>query len=415
MRRKGFTLIELLAVIVILAIIALIATPMILGVIDDAKKGAFESSGYGMIESAEQGYMQKQLTAERPILTEYQYESGNQSTIQGNIDLNYKGNNPNSGTLLINETGKVALAIHNGIYCVKKEFEDTKVSTIKTLKEDCVVPNHQAVQDTTPSICFEFDSESGTILDYDSDNLECPSDVVIPNNINGVVVKTIGEYAFYENQLTSVIIPNSVTTIESEAFSENQLINVAIPNSVITIGYEAFFNNQLTNLTIPNSVITIGNYAFALNRLTSVIIPDSVTMIEYGAFYENQLTSVTIPNSITVIEWAVFANNQLTSVIIPNSVITIKSRAFSWNQLMSVTIPDSVIKIDTGVFESNQLTSVIIPNSVTQIFDKAFGSNYIPQGEAKIDNQFGNVMLGNDVFYNNGPSGNQTITPIYLR
>lgn len=392
MRRKGFTLIELLAVIVILTIIALIATPMILGVIDDAKKGAFESSGYGMIESAEQGYMQKQLTAERPILTEYQYESGNQSTIQGNIDLNYKGSNPNSGTLLINETGKVALAIHNGTYCVKKEFEDTKVSTIKTLKEDYVVPNHQAVQDT-PSVCFEFDSESGTILDYDSDNLECPSDVVIPSTINSVVVTTIGEYAFYENQLTSVIIPNSVTTIKSEAFSEN----------------------QLTSVIIPKSVITIGNYAFAFNRLKSVVIPDSVTMIEYGAFYENQLTSVTIPNSITVIEWAVFSNNQLTSVIIPNSVITIKSRAFSWNQLMSVTIPDSVIKIDTGVFESNQLTSVIIPNSVTQIFDKAFGSNYIPQGEAKIDNQFGNVMLGNDVFYNNGPSGNQTITPIYLR
>ena len=41
---KGFTLIELLAVIVILAIIALIATPMILGVIDSAKKGAAQSS-----------------------------------------------------------------------------------------------------------------------------------------------------------------------------------------------------------------------------------------------------------------------------------------------------------------------------------------------------------------------------------
>ena len=43
MKNKGFTLIELLAVIVILAIIALIATPMILGVIDTAKRGSAES------------------------------------------------------------------------------------------------------------------------------------------------------------------------------------------------------------------------------------------------------------------------------------------------------------------------------------------------------------------------------------
>ena len=48
--KKGFTLIELLAVIVILAIIALIATPIIIGVIDDARKGTFENTSYGVLE-----------------------------------------------------------------------------------------------------------------------------------------------------------------------------------------------------------------------------------------------------------------------------------------------------------------------------------------------------------------------------
>ena len=52
MRKKGFTLIELLAVIVVLAIIALIATPTILGVIEKAKKGSFKNSVYGIIDSA---------------------------------------------------------------------------------------------------------------------------------------------------------------------------------------------------------------------------------------------------------------------------------------------------------------------------------------------------------------------------
>ena len=51
--KKGFTLIELLAVIVILAIIALIATPLIMNVIDEAKRGSFENSAYGIVKAAE--------------------------------------------------------------------------------------------------------------------------------------------------------------------------------------------------------------------------------------------------------------------------------------------------------------------------------------------------------------------------
>lgn len=57
MKRQGFTLIELLAVIVILAIIALIAVPLILNIVEKAKKGAFEDSAYGIINSARMTYV----------------------------------------------------------------------------------------------------------------------------------------------------------------------------------------------------------------------------------------------------------------------------------------------------------------------------------------------------------------------
>lgn len=50
---KGFTLIELLAVIVILAVIALIATPMVLNTIDQAKEGAVRASAYNVISAVE--------------------------------------------------------------------------------------------------------------------------------------------------------------------------------------------------------------------------------------------------------------------------------------------------------------------------------------------------------------------------
>ena len=60
---KGFTLIELLAVIVILAIIALIATPMVLNTIDDARKGAAQSSAYAYVSAVETKIAMNMLSA----------------------------------------------------------------------------------------------------------------------------------------------------------------------------------------------------------------------------------------------------------------------------------------------------------------------------------------------------------------
>ncbi|MFV0478364.1 MAG: leucine-rich repeat protein [Parahaliea sp.] len=93
----------------------------------------------------------------------------------------------------------------------------------------------------------------------------------------------------------------------------------------------AFDNNDLTNVTIPDSVTAIGEYAFFTNNLTSIIIPNSVTSIGEAAFSDNSLTSITIPDSITTIGWYVFSNNQLQTITIPDSVTRIEGEAFSGN------------------------------------------------------------------------------------
>ena len=89
----------------------------------------------------------------------------------------------------------------------------------------------------------------------------------------------------------------------------------------------------MTSVTIPNSVTSIGEYAFlGCSGLTSVTIPNSVTSIGGAAFYDcSGLTSVTIPNSVTSIGGGAFRGcSGLTSVTIPNSVTSIGDKAF-WN------------------------------------------------------------------------------------
>ena len=92
------------------------------------------------------------------------------------------------------------------------------------------------------------------------------SDVVIPATAvdSGTIydIKIIGDSAFSENALTSVIIPDSVTSIGADAFFRNALTSVIIPESVTTIGGRAFFRNALTSVIIPDSVTTIGGGCF---------------------------------------------------------------------------------------------------------------------------------------------------------
>ena len=166
---------------------------------------------------------------------------------------------------------------------------------------------------TTPEEYFTFYSATGTITGYD---IAGGLDVVIPSTIGGIGVAQIGDNAFYDKDLTSVIIPDSVTVIWAYAFYGNQLTSVTIPDSIWGIDDYAFANNQLTSVTIPDSMTGFGDYAFANNQLTSVTIGNSVTGFGTYAFANNQLTSVTIPDSVTGFGNAAFAGNELTSVTI---------------------------------------------------------------------------------------------------
>ncbi len=204
------------------------------------------------------------------------------------------------------------------------------------------------------------------------------TEATIPDNIDGMPVTVIGDYAFERCYgLASVTIPNSVTSIGDCAFNECYcLTSVTIPDSVISIGHKAFMDCGLSSVNLPDNLTSIGNHAFyRCYGLANVTIPDSVTIIGDCAFAACKLTSVTIPDSVTNIGGSAFDGcSGLTSVTISNGVTNIGDRAFMHcDGLTSVTIPNSVTFIGGSAFRScDNLTYVIIPDSVTDIGEDAF-------------------------------------------
>ena len=122
---------------------------------------------------------------------------------------------------------------------------------------------------------------------------------------HGSKLTSIGPNAFQNcTGLTSITLPNSVTTIYAAAFSSSGLTSISIPDSVFQIDSQTFMGcTALSNVSIGTGVKTIGNDAFnGCTSLTSVEIPDNVTDI-YDSVFEgcSGLTSVTIGEGITSI------------------------------------------------------------------------------------------------------------------
>ena len=218
-------------------------------------------------------------------------------------------------------------------------------------------------------IYYSILSASDLTVSVTSGDNKYIGEVIIPSTVTyksrTLSVISIGYRAFYYcRDLTSVTIPNSVTTIKDYAFEESSLRDLRIEDgsNILSCNSNAFkecslqtlylgrdlqnpcfrYNDILTSVTIGNSVTTIEDYAFqGCTRLTSVTIGNSVTSIGNQAFSDcTRLTSVTIPNSVTSIGKSAFDGcSSLTSVTIGNSVTTIGEEAFSLcNGLTSINL-----------------------------------------------------------------------------
>ena len=388
--KKGFTLIELLAVIVILAIIALIATPIVLNIINESKESVGLRSAEMYLDAAEQA-----ISIERMNNTNFKPNTCS-ITSEGNlfcegydpkIEVKVNGEKPIDGNITFTsgkitqvelkyENGKTIVMNNDGDLEYKKEetIKYTSLGNYQHQLPDGAVEDHEVTFDSNGhgicSKCGEtvlaaglYDENDVMLASWDelnnsntlsvsSSTLECNDTSISGKLIIDDSVTSIGDRAFAYTGLTSVIIPNSVTSIDVCAFQEcKRLTSVTLPDSLTKIPMQMFQGcTSLTSIKIPDNVTYIGGGAFRECRnLQSINIPNGVTSTGEAVFVNcRKLTSITLPDSLTKINSSMFENCQgLTSIIIPDSVTVVYYSAFQYcRNLTSIYIPSSVTSID---------------------------------------------------------------------
>jgi uncharacterized repeat protein (TIGR02543 family) len=242
-------------------------------------------------------------------------------------------------------------------------------------------------------------------------------------------LQTIGDYAFYGNDLTSVILPNGVKSIGECAFSGNDFNfkTIALPNSVIFIGKYAFSMNGFSNLTLPTPndtrfkywVDEDGNqsaggatvtYSSQLLRAkidytltdADVVVDNNGIITSCSYDFVNGFKDIIIPNVLdgkTVLGindgWTgIFEDKGIESLVLPSSLKTIGSNAFSDNVLKTILLPEGLESIGDNAFDSNSLTSITLPKSVTFIGVKAFYWNTLTTYKLPASEKAGYVFNG---------------------
>lgn len=129
---------------------------------------------------------------------------------------------------------------------------------------------------------------------------------------------SIGSYAFYYADISTLNLPDTVEYIESRAFSVCSLETVILSSSLKEIGYRAFFDsNYISTLTIPMSVTTIGDEALDISTLGTVIVENPVPPTagtDIFGFVESANLDIRVPDSAVstykaTSGWSTFKND----------------------------------------------------------------------------------------------------------
>lgn len=202
--------------------------------------------------------------------------------------------------------------------------------------------------------------EKTATLDKCSD---ASGDYVIPESVEyeGVTytVTAISGLAFSNSEITSVVIPNTVTLIYGSAFNDcKQLTSVYIPASVTHIRWNPFEGCiSLTSIKVDEA-----NPVYDSRNDCNAIIETATNKLVSGC------QATVIPEGITTIGESAFEDiTTLTSVKFPESLVTIEEHAFTKTGLSEVILPDNVEILDRYAFKDVDASRCIIGRKLAKI------------------------------------------------
>ena len=204
------------------------------------------------------------------------------------------------------------------------------------------------------------------------------------------------------SSVETVIFEKGITQIPSYAVKgAKKLISVSIPETVTEIGGEAFKDcTALKTIDLPQNLTTIGNGAFVESGLTSLTLPNGVKKLGTYIFGDcASLETMTLPDSITTIPNDLFAGcKNLKTINLSKNITRICAYSFKeCDSLTEMTIPSGVTRIDEGAFfQCDSLKCVNLPDTLTNLGYRAF-YNCDALTAVKIPNSV--TDLGNQIFY----------------
>ena len=142
-------------------------------------------------------------------------------------------------------------------------------------------------------------------------------------------LKTIHSSAFYNTKAFSELtLPAGLTTLERYAFQSSGLTSIVIPEGITTYGSSIFYDcDKLTSVTLPSDITTLPSSMFyGTTALQSIQLPQALENINSMAFYSSGLTDIQLPPSLKTIGSQAFYNTQLSQITIPKTVTSVGSQ-----------------------------------------------------------------------------------------
>lgn len=350
---KGFSLIELIATIIVLAIVAVIATSTINNIIEKNEINAVKSSANNIIDAAKLYLMNtKQITGKVDLTNE---------------QIEYSGTVPAKGEAYVSDEGKIKMYAYINGYCVTKNYDETEFSLLETTEESCDWYARNG-----------YGKENGTFITLD--NKEIVDYKIYGNSIQQT---RSGENIFNKNNTTSTTINDTGITIKNvwaKQIANNAFVTKYFkPNTTYTASALVTMTSKPTTLhPTANNALILTIYNTSL-KTTTVIFSNNKVDWEDGST-KKIVQKFTTPEDLSncvILAYNYYGNND-------GSTTYSGLGEFKFEDLMIVE--GSYTSTNYPEYEPyGAMPSVEYPSEITNFGTLVTESNNINRGKYKLD------------------------------